>query len=196
MMTLYELNEEYVEILESMELGGLNENEILKLAKKATLDDAEFGEFLTTKDAILKKVESYAKVLLDAQAKLTAVKEEVERLIERKKNLENNIKKLQKDIGESLNLLGIKKQEYSLFTVKTTASELLVVDSIENVPQEYKKKKVTLEFNGTEEIPESVKEKVAKVTEEVSKKELKKLCQDGVYVEGIHIERNVTAKVQ
>lgn len=99
-MNIYELSQSYQQIMEMIEDGqeGLED----------TLESLN--------DAIEDKAVGYAKVMRNLEAQATAIKEEEKRLSERRKSLENNVKRMKESLQETMIHNDKKKIKTDLFT--------------------------------------------------------------------------------
>ena len=125
MSTLYQLSEEYQELL-SMALDPDIDEEALA----DTLEGIE-GE-------IEDKAEGYAKVMRNLEADASAIKAEIARLTERKKHIEANVDRMKRSLEAAMRLTGKTKFKTSLFSfniAKNPAS--LKIDMPDRVPDEF-----------------------------------------------------------
>lgn len=125
MSTLYQLSEEYKELL-SMALDP----DIDEEAIADTLEGIE-GE-------IEDKADGYAKVMRNLEADASAIKTEIARLTERKKHIEANVDRMKKSLETAMRLTGKTKFKTSLFSfniAKNPAS--LKIDNPDRVPAEF-----------------------------------------------------------
>ena len=125
MSTLYELSEQYQELL-SMALDP----DIDEEAIADTLEGLE-GE-------IEDKADGYAKVMRNLEADASAIKAEIARLTERRKRIEANIDRMKRSLESAMRLTGKTKFKTSLFSfniAKNPAS--LKIDNPDRVPEEF-----------------------------------------------------------
>ena len=125
MSTLYELSEQYQELL-SMALDP----DIDEEAIADTLEGLE-GE-------IEDKADGYAKVMRNLEADASAIKAEIARLTERRKRIEANIDRMKRSLESAMRLTGKTKFKTSLFSFniqKNPAS--LKIDNPDRVPAEF-----------------------------------------------------------
>lgn len=125
MSTLYQLSEEYQELL-SMALDPDIDEEALA----DTLEGIE-GE-------IEDKADGYAKVMRNLEADASAIKAEIARLTERKKHIEANVDRMKRSLETAMRLTGKTKFKTSLFSfniAKNPAS--LKIDNPDRVPDEF-----------------------------------------------------------
>lgn len=121
-MKLYELTESYNKILELIEEGGEGLEDTLEALE----------------DAIEDKAENYAKVIktLEAQAKM--IKEEEQRLSDRRKALENHATNMKLRLEDELRKVGLDKVKGLIFTVaiQKNPPSLNVLDE-SKIPAQY-----------------------------------------------------------
>lgn len=99
-MRLYDLSQNYRQVLEMIEDG--NEH---------FLDTLE-----SLDEAIEDKVENYGKVIKSVEAGIEGLKAEEKRLSERRKFMENSVKRMKQNVEESMIQTGKKKIKGPLFT--------------------------------------------------------------------------------
>lgn len=125
-MKLYELTEEYNQVLQMAEDGDVSEDVI-----KDTLESISAS--------IEDKADNYAKIINTLTVQATAIKEEEARLSARRKTLENNAAFLKKNLEQAMILTDNKKFKTTLFSFniqKNPAS--LVIDDESSIPAEFK----------------------------------------------------------
>lgn len=98
-MNLYKLSEAYQQIQNMIEDGAEGLGDTLE----------------SLNDAIEDKAIGYAKVIKNLEAKAKAIKEEETRLADRRKSLENNIKRLKTSLEQAMIDLNKKRIETDLF---------------------------------------------------------------------------------
>jgi predicted nuclease with TOPRIM domain len=99
-MNLYELSSAYQQIQVLIEDG----------------QDGLEDTLAALNDAIEIKADGYAKVMKNLEAQAKAIKAEEERLAERRKSLENNIKKLKESLEQAMLNAGMKRIKTELFS--------------------------------------------------------------------------------
>lgn len=92
-MTLYEVVQDYITIQHMMEDPDLDPQTLAD-----TMESIE-GELEV-------KAENYAKVIANLTADLNAIKVEIDRLTERKKTIENNIKNMKNALQDAMEVTG------------------------------------------------------------------------------------------
>lgn len=123
MSTLYELNQRYMNILEVAEM----------------MDEGLLNEALATiDDEIDDKADGYAKVIKQLELQVKGLKEEEKRLAERRKSIENNIKRMKESLEDSMKVQGKRKIKTNLFTfnIQHNPPSLKVTDE-SNIPEEF-----------------------------------------------------------
>lgn len=121
-MNLYELSTSYQKIQSMIEDGqeGLED----------TLESLN--------DAIEEKAVGYAKVMKNLEGQANAIKEEEKRLADRRKYLENNIKRLKESLQENMVENGMKKIKTDLFSFNIQKNPASVdVLSSNDIPDNY-----------------------------------------------------------
>mgnify|MGYP002514674598 CR=1 FL=1 len=86
------------------------------------------------------KAESYAKVMKNLEADVSAIKAEIDRLSERKKTIENNIKRMKAALQYAMELTGKTKFKTPLFSFgiqKNPAAVVMDEGYIENIPERF-----------------------------------------------------------
>ena len=121
-INLYELSGAYAEIQELMQEG---EEDL-----EDTLEALE--------DAIEDKAIGYAKVIRNLESRAKVIREEEKRFAERRRAIENNIKRLKESLQESLEFNDIQKMTTDLFTfnIQNNPPSVKVVDE-KVIPHEY-----------------------------------------------------------
>lgn len=126
-MTLYELQQEYIDLLEIMEDPDVD---------PVTLEDT----FEALGGEIEAKAEGYGKVIRQLEYNTGVLKEEMDRLTKRKKAIESNIDRMKKTIQAAMELIDKPKIDTDLFTFRIQKNpESAVIDEkdINKIPQEY-----------------------------------------------------------
>ena len=125
-MTLYELNDQFLQLLELAEDPDVDP-EVLD----ATMDALQ-GDFEA-------KADGYATVIVTMKGNEALLKDEIARLTARKKTMENNRERMMRALENSMQLRGITKFKTNLFSFglqKNPASVVLDMDP-EDIPEEY-----------------------------------------------------------
>ena len=129
MANLYEITQDYMTILAMMEDPELDPQTLAD-----TMESIE-GELEI-------KAENYAKVMKNLEADVSAIKAEIDRLSERKKTIENNIKRMKEALQFSMETTGKTKFKTELFnfSVRNNAPKVVMDEEyIENVPERFLK---------------------------------------------------------
>ena len=129
MANLYEITQDYMTILAMMEDPELDPQTL------ADTMEAVEGELEV-------KAENYAKVMKNLEADVNAIKAEIDRLSERKKTIENNIKRMKEALQYSMETTGKTKFKTELFSFSVRNNVPKVVmdeEYLENVPERFLK---------------------------------------------------------
>ena len=127
MSTLYELNNELMELL------ILAEDEEVDIEALQGSMDAVMGE-------VEVKADGYAKVIRQLEADKEGIKAEADRLSKRAKAIDNNIKNMKKLLQTSMELADKPKFKTELFTFniqENPVSTVIDVEDITQIPEEY-----------------------------------------------------------
>lgn len=164
-MTLYEVTQDYLQIMSMMEDPELDPQTL------ADTMEAVEGELEI-------KAENYAKVMKNLEADVAGIKGEIDRLSDRKKTIEKNIKQMKEALQQAMEVTGKTKFKTELFsfTVRNNAPAVVVDEQyIENIPEEYLR----------------IREP------EVDKTKLKEALKAGVDLEGIaHLETSTSLAIK
>ena len=131
MATLYQITNDYLQLMQMMEDPELDPQTLAD-----TMEGIE-GELEV-------KAEGYAKVLKNLEADVVAIKAEVDRLSERKKTIENNIKRMKESLQYAMEATGKTKFKTELFSfsVRNNVPKVVMDEPyIENVPERFLKYK-------------------------------------------------------
>lgn len=127
-MRMYELTEQYEEIMSLLYDGETDEQTIMD-----TLESIE-GE-------IEDKADNYAKIIKNMLADAEAVKKEKDRLQARQYSLENKAKWLKDTLQANLEFIGKTKFKTALFSFSVSKNggkqPLTITDNIEEIPGKY-----------------------------------------------------------
>lgn len=129
MANLYEITQDYLQILSMMEDPELDPQTL------ADTMEAVEGELEI-------KAENYAKVMKNLEADVAGIKSEIDRLSERKKTIENNIKNMKSALQMAMETTGKTKFKTELFSFgirKNAPSVIMDEPYIENVPERFLK---------------------------------------------------------
>lgn len=124
MATLYELTEQYTELLNAIETDDP------KLLED-TIASTGINEDLN------KKFEGYGQVINQAKADMNEVSEEIKRLQTKKRTYDNNIKHLKQALIDSLAAVGKDRIKTPLFSFSIKNTRAVDVTSIEDLPVDY-----------------------------------------------------------
>ena len=129
MANLYEITQDYLQILSMMEDPELDPQTL------ADTMEAVEGELEI-------KAENYAKVMKNLEADVTGIKAEIERLSERKKTIENNIKNMKSALQMAMETTGKTKFKTELFSFNIQKNApTVVIDASDpnNIPPDFLK---------------------------------------------------------
>lgn len=125
MATLYELTGKYKELLEMAETEELD-----KQVLADTLESVE-GEFEL-------KADGYAKIIRELEGKSNLLKDEIDRLNNRRTAIENNIKSMKEALQGAMYITGKAKFKTSLFSFSIQKNPpKLVIDNPDAIPTEF-----------------------------------------------------------
>ena len=126
-MTLYELTEDYMNLLE--------------LAEDPDIDEQAFTDTLEGIEGALEdKAEGYAKVIRTLEGDAAACDAESKRLRNKKQTIENNIKRMKAALQYSMQATGKTKFKTALFSFgiqKNPAAVVMDEAYIENIPERF-----------------------------------------------------------
>ena len=140
-MTLYEMTEAQKELYELMTSGEI---------------DGEVYADTLEGIGIAEKIEGYCVVENELSGDLQKIESEIERLNEKKKSIENNIKRLNLRLGDCLYSMNTTKYSAGMYTVYRRETQQVVIDDSEKIPAEFMKTRVSATPNKTL-IKESIK---------------------------------------
>ena len=126
MATLYELNDMYRNIQFLIESGEYTEEEL-----KFALDSVN-GE-------IAEKLEGYAMVVKNIESDIEGLKAEERRLADRRKSLENGVKRMKEAMQDTLLLTGEKRIKTQKFTISLRKSSSVEIENEDLIPEEFVK---------------------------------------------------------
>ena len=127
MATIYELTDEYVELLNMLEDPDIDPDVL-----------ADTMEGLSGEIEV--KADGYAKVIAELNAAIAGLKAEIERLTNRKTTMENNVKYLKSTLQFAMETTGKTKFKTELFSFgiqKNPASVVIDEPYLENIPDKY-----------------------------------------------------------
>ncbi|MBQ2085446.1 MAG: siphovirus Gp157 family protein [Oscillospiraceae bacterium] len=127
MATIYELTDEYVELLNMLEDPDIDPDVL-----------ADTMEGLSGEIEV--KADGYAKVIAELNSAIAGLKAEIERLTNRKTTMENNVKYLKSTLQFAMETTGKTKFKTELFSFgiqKNPASVVIDEPYLENIPDKY-----------------------------------------------------------
>lgn len=131
MASIYEITGDYLRLMDMMDDPELDQQTL-----NDTLEGIE-GEFEY-------KAECYAKVMKNLEADTEGLKNEIDRLTQRKKAIDNNIKCLKETLQSAMTFTGKTKFKTDLFSFgiqKNAPSVVLETEDLEIIPEEFVKTK-------------------------------------------------------
>lgn len=130
-MTLYELTNDYAELL--------------LMAEDPDIDEQAFMDTLEGIEGALEdKADNYAKIMRMLEADTKGIKAEEDRLSARRKTIENNIKRMKQSLQTMMELTGktkFKTQLFSFNVQNNPASVVMDEPDIDNIPERFLKYK-------------------------------------------------------
>lgn len=129
--TLYELQDAYKNLLSLIEDG---DDEIIQNAMKNVEDEIEI------------KANNYAIIIKRLEADIEMLKQESDRINQKKKSFENNVKRLKQNLEETMILLETKKLKTDKFSfnIQKNAPSLKILDE-KKALENYSKTKIELD---------------------------------------------------
>lgn len=160
MSTLYELTGQYLTIYEM---------DIDEQTKQDTLEGMDWEE------DFVNKAEGYVKVIKNLEADIPGIDEEIKRLQDRKKSLQNKIGILKDNLQTAMEVTGNERIKSSLFTIAIQNSKASVKVDEALLPKKYWNKKVTV-------MPD--------------KKGLYELLKEGKKIKGAELQENRSLRIR
>lgn len=126
-MTLYELTAQFSELLDMAQDGEVDEQTLLDTMEGL---DGEIEE----------KADGYAKVIKSLEGNVSAIDSEVKRLNDKKRVVNNNIKKMKDNLKSSMEIVGKRKFKTDLFSFNIAKNGgLQPLEIVGKIPDAYKK---------------------------------------------------------
>ena len=164
MANIYEITQDYLKIMSMME--------------DPELDPQTLADTLEAVDGALEvKAENYAKIIKNLEGDIAAIKSEVDRLSEKKRAIENNIKNMKATLQGSMEITGKTRFKTGLFSfgIQKNAPSVVIDTDINNLPPEF------LKFREPE----------------VNKTKLKEAIMNGEDLEGFaHLEQSESLRIR
>lgn len=129
MASLYELTGQYLTIYEM---------DIDEQTKQDTLEGMDWEE------DFVNKAEGYVKVIKNLEADIPGIDEEIKRLQDRKKSLQNKVSMLKGNLQTAMEVTGNERIKSSLFTIAIQNSKASVKVDEALLPKKYWNKKITV----------------------------------------------------
>ena len=126
MATLYELTQDWIQLMNLLEDG----------ADEDVINDTLEGLDYEIED----KAEGYAKVIRNIESDIVGLKAEIERMTDRKRVLENNITRMKNNLQAAMELTGKTKFKTDLFSFNVQNNPAAVImdeQYLENIPEGY-----------------------------------------------------------
>lgn len=126
-MTLYELTDQMMALLEMMEDPDVDPDVLLDTAEAVELD-------------LNDKADAYAKVISNVNADIDAINAEIQRLQARRSTLTNNVLRLKENLQAAMEKTGKTKFKTALFSFnvqKNPPSVALEEKDVKNIPEKY-----------------------------------------------------------
>jgi len=124
MACLYELKNEWLGLLDLLEMGA--DPEVVETTLEGL--DAE----------IEIKADNYARIIRQLEADIAGLKTEIDRMMERKRVLENNIARLKANLQDTMIITGKEKFKTDLFSFGIQNNPpKVIIDDYSKIPAEY-----------------------------------------------------------
>ena len=159
-MTLYEMTAAQKELYELMTSGEIDEE-----VYADTMEGIGIAE----------KIEGYCVVENELSGDLQKIESEIERLNEKKKSIENNIKRLRARLGDCLLSMDTTKYSAGTYTVYRRETEQIIIDDLQKIPAEFLK---------------------TRVSETPNKTLIKERIKEGKEVSGVHLQTNQSITIK
>ena len=164
MSSLYEITQDYLQLME--------------MAEDEEVDAQMVADTLEAVDGELEyKAEAYAKIMKNLEGDIQALKSEEERLSQKRKTIESNIKRMKEALQSVMEVTGKTKFKTQLFSfgIQNNAPSVVITADIKDIPAEYLR----------------VKEP------EVDKTAIKKAIQEGIDLSDIaHLEQSQSLRIR
>jgi hypothetical protein len=160
MASLYELTGQYLTIYEM---------DIDEQTKQDTLEGMDWEE------DFVNKAEGYVKVIKNLEADIPGIDEEIKRLQDRKKSLQNKVSLLKDNLQTAMEVTGNERIKSSLFTIAIQNSKASVKVDEALLPKKYWNKKVAV-------MPD--------------KKGLYELLKEGKKIKGAELQENRSLRIR
>lgn len=126
MSSIYEITSDYLSLME--------------MAESEDVDAQMVADTLEAVEGELEyKAEAYAKIMKNLEGDITALKAEEERLAQKRKTIENNIKRMKEALQGAMEVTGKTKFKTKLFSfgIQKNAPSVVVTADIKDIPEEY-----------------------------------------------------------
>lgn len=144
MATLYELTGQFLELSELLDQGEYDEDLI-----RDTLEGVEFD--------LEEKAEGYAKIIRNYESDIEGMKNEEKRIRERRKALENSVRRLKDNLQAAMVQTGKTKFKKGIFSfaIQKNGGKLPVIIDAKELPKEFV---ITIEKPDMDALAEYIKE--------------------------------------
>lgn len=136
-LTLYNITNKFVDLMDKVENGELTEEEYNQLGEELALELQHKGSGII----------GYAQ---NEEALIDAVDTQIKRLQEFKKSKQNKLEKFKQYVKENMERLGITKMDTELGTLSINKNPMSVeIENEEEIPEEFKQQVVTTKIDKT-----------------------------------------------
>ena len=136
-LTLYNITNKFVDLMDKVENGELTEEEYNQLGEELALELQHKGSGII----------GYAQ---NEEALIDAVDTQIKRLQEFKKSKQNKLEKFKQYVKENMERLGITKMDTELGTLSINKNPMSVeIENEEEIPKQFKQQVVTTKIDKT-----------------------------------------------
>ena len=136
-LTLYNITNKFVDLMDKVENGELTEEEYNQLGEELALELQHKGSGII----------GYAQ---NEEALIDAVDTQIKRLQEFKKTKQNKLEKFKQYVKENMERLGITKMDTELGTLSINKNPMSVeIENEEEIPEQFKQEVVTTKIDKT-----------------------------------------------
>lgn len=136
-LTLYNITNKFVEIMDKAQQGELTEEEYNQLGNELALE-------------LQKKSSSIIGYTQNEESLIEAIDVQIKRLTEFKKSKQNNLDRFKQYVKENMERLNITKLETELGTLSIAKNPLSVeIENEDEIPSEFKQEVVTIKIDKT-----------------------------------------------
>jgi hypothetical protein len=167
-MNLYQITQEFLELASIIEDAG------------GEVNDAILEELAISRDNFSHKAEGYARLILKWDSEIEVASVEIKRIQALKKAKENSVARLKETLlfalqafGQEDAKTGVKRYDTALFKLSTRKSQAVEITDETTLP-----------------------DACFVIKREVSKTAIKKIIEEGLYLEGAGIKENVSLQIK